>query len=117
VAAVAEHKWTYMEHWRTPSPQGPSSQYASRRELDRFVRHFNLRQVVEMFGSLPAFEAFLRERGIEKLVGVFHASRFTPIAGPHAPETHDFYYGRVEALMQQLADVAVENIVVMPLGA
>jgi sugar phosphate isomerase/epimerase len=119
-----------MEHWRAPSPQGPIYQYASMREMDRFVRQltavgftgldifdFNIRQVVEMFGSLPAYEAFLRERGIEKLVGVFHASRFSPTAGPHVPETHDFYFKRVEALMQQLADVAVENIVVMPLGA
>lgn len=127
---MAEHKWTYMEHWRAPSPQGPIYQYASRREMDRFVKQlaavgftgldmfdFNIRQVVEMFGSLRAFEVFLRERGIEKLVGIFHASRFTPSAGPHVPETHDLYYQRVEALMQQLADIEVENIVVMPLGA
>lgn len=127
---MAEHEWTYMEHWRAPSPRGPAYQYASMRAMDRFVKQiaalgftgldifdFNIRQVVEMFGSLPAFEAFLRERGIRKLVGVFHASRFSPTAGPHARETHDFYFGRVEALMRQLADVEVENIVAMPLGA
>jgi len=127
---MAAHKWTYMEHWRAPSPQGPAYQYASRRAMDRFVKQiaavgftgldifdFNIRQVVEMFGSLPAYEAFLRERGIDKLVGIFHASRFTPVAGPHVRETHDFYFSRVESLMQQLADVEVENVIVMPLGA
>lgn len=127
---MAAHRWTYMEHWRAPSPQGPIYQYASLREMDRFVKQiaavgftgldmfdFNLRQVVEMFGSLPTFEGFLRERGIEKLVGIFHAARFTAQAGPHLPETHDRYFRAVEALLVQIAEIDVENIIVMPLGA
>ena len=127
---MATHKWTYMEHWRAPSPQGPAYQYASGRAMDRFVKQiasvgftgldifdFNIRQVVEMFGSLQGYEAFLRERGVEKLVGIFHAARFTPEAGPHLPETHDRYYNNVEALMRQLDGVEVENIIIMPLGA
>lgn len=127
---MPEHRWTYMEHWRAPSPQGPIYQYASRREMDRFLRQiaavgftgldmfdFNLRQVVEMFGSLPKFEGSLREHGIAKLVGIFHAARFTAQSGPHLPETHDRYYRGVEALLEQIADIEVENIIVMPLGA
>ncbi len=127
---MAEHKWTYMEHWRAPSPQGPIYQYASQREMDRFVRQlaavgftgldmfdFNLRHAIDMFGSLPKFEAFLRERGLAKLVGIFHAARFTRQSGPHLPETHDRYYRGVETLLEQIADIEIENIIVMPLGA
>ena len=127
---MSKHKWTYMEHWRAPSPQGPIYQYASMHEMDRFVRQiaavgfkgldmfdFNLNQVVEMFGSLPAFEAFLQERGIERLVGIFHAARFTPSQGPHVPESHDGYFERAEALMHRCADIEIENVIIMPLGA
>lgn len=127
---MSEFKWTYMEHWRAPSPRGPIYQYASRHAMDRFIRQlvavgftgldmfdFNLPQVEEMFGSLPRFEKFLQERGIEKLVNIFHTSRFTPSAGPHVAETHDWFFERCEALMQRCSDIAIENVVLMPLGA
>lgn len=124
------YRWTYMEHWRTPSPQGPAYQYHSAQELDRFVRQiaavgftgldmfdFNLRHVEAMHGSLAGFERFLQSRGIEKLVGIFHAARYTVDAGPHRPESHDGYLQRAEALLQRCSDLSVENLIVMPLGA
>lgn len=119
-----------MEHWRAPSPRGPAYQYASHDHMDRFVRQiaavgftgldvfdFSLPKIITMYGSLPAYEDFLRERGVEKITSIFHAARYTPTVGPHAPETHDGYYQRCEALMRSVADIDVENIIVMPLGA
>ena len=91
---MSKHKWSLHGALARAVAPGPDYQYASMHEMDRFVRQiaavgfkgldmfdFNLNHVVEMFGSLPAFEAFLQERGIERLVGIFHAAQIHAVAG------------------------------------
>jgi len=34
-------KWQYADHWRTVLPQGPINQFASRREMDRFIKRLS----------------------------------------------------------------------------
>lgn len=67
-------KWQYADHWRTYSPQGPINQFASRREMDRFLKQisavglsgigmfaWNLGAVSAMFGSLQELD---HDRGL-----------------------------------------------------
>ena len=114
-----------------PSARGPVSQYVSMREMDRFVKQlaavgitgldvffFSLFKLQAMFGSLKTFESFLRDRGLEKLVGVFFGR---PSAArdyaPHVRETHDAIVHGVETILRQCEGLAVENLVVMPTTA
>jgi inosose dehydratase len=124
-------KWSYMEHWRVPSARGPVSQYVSMGEMDRFVRQlaavgitgldvffFSLFKLQAMFGSLKAYESFLRDRGLEKLVGVFFGRPWAaPDYAPHVRATHDAIVHAVEMILRQCEGLAVENLIVMPTTA
>jgi inosose dehydratase len=126
---MANLRWSYMEHWSLPSARGPLTQYASVREMDKFVKQiaavgftgldifdFHVGALAGMFGSLERYTEFLNERGVEKVVGVFHApfyleSRF---GAPHLRESHDALLANCERIMQSVEPLGVETFVVMP---
>ncbi|TXH57252.1 MAG: sugar phosphate isomerase/epimerase [Burkholderiaceae bacterium] len=121
-------KWQYADHWRTDSPKGPVNQFASRVEMDRFVKQiaavgmtgvgmfaWNLPAVAAMFGGLPAYKDFLAERGIEKIVDLFWCQ---PQASPGMTVHDRGHKGRVLGMLDHFAGLAaglgIENLVVMP---
>lgn len=122
-------RWSYMDHWRTDTPRGPSSQYASRREMDRFVKQvravgitalevfdFRLGSLAEMFGSLENYRTFLRQRDMHGVVGMFHLPWYLDAHGaaPHDRATHDAILARAEAVIEQSRPLELETFVVMP---
>lgn len=118
-----------MEHWSLPSARGASNQYKSVYEMDTFLKQiasvgftgldifdFNVSALQEMFGSLESYRTFLKERGIEKVVGVFHGpfyleSRF---GAPHVRESHDALLANCERIMQMVEPLGAETLIVMP---
>jgi sugar phosphate isomerase/epimerase len=121
-------RWQYADHWRAPSPKGPINQFASRTEMDRFIKQiaavglqgvgmfaWNLPAVSAMFGGLKAYQDFLQERGIEKIVDLFWCQpQATPGMTIHLPE----HQGRVLGMLDHFAGMAqglgIENLIVMP---
>lgn len=125
---VDKIKWQYADHWRTDSPKGPVNQFASRAEMDRFIKQiaavglsgvgmfaWNLGAVSAMFGGLPAYKTFLEERGIEKIVDLFWCQ---PQASPgmtiHDPEHKGRVIGMLDHFAGLAAGLGVENLIVMP---
>ncbi|WP_420381761.1 sugar phosphate isomerase/epimerase family protein [Novosphingobium sp.] len=121
-------KWQYADHWRTESPQGPINQFASRREMDRFIKQlsavgftgigmfaWNLMAVSAMFGSMRNYQDFLVERGLEKIVDLFWCQ---PQASPgmqvHNPEHQPRVLGMLEHFVSQADGLGIENLIVMP---
>jgi inosose dehydratase len=117
-----------MDHWREPSARGPANQYGSVRHMDRFLKqlavlgfegldtfYFSLPQFEAMFGSLANFEAFMRERGLQKIVSVFLA-RPTVSPGWHFHERadHDNIVSKVKAIMDRCGEISLESLIVMP---
>jgi len=122
-------RWSYMEHWSVPSARGPSSQYASEREMDKFVKQlasvgftgldifdFHVHPLADMFGSLERFQSFLNERGLDKVVGVFHAPMYLEarFGAPHVRASHDALLANCERIMQSAEPLQIETFVVMP---
>ncbi|MEK8052782.1 sugar phosphate isomerase/epimerase family protein [Ideonella sp. DXS22W] len=124
-------RWQYADHWRAPSAQGPVNQFASRREMDRFIQQisavglrgigvfaWNLGAIAGMFGSLRAYHQFLVERGLHKIVDLFwclpQASRGLAI---HNPAHHEAIFRMLEHFVQMADGLGVENLVVMPAHA
>ena len=120
---MAWTKWSYMDHWVTETPQGPQPPSFNRAYMDRYIKQlsalgfrgfdtffFYLPMLAGMYGSLPAFESFLRDNGFEKITGVFSAypsaTRFT---APHVPETHDRIVADCEATVRAVDGLSVEN--------
>ena len=107
-------RWSYMDHWREPSPRGLITQYASVRSMDRFIKQlavlgfegidtffFSLPQFDAMFGSLAKFEDFMRERGVQKIVNVFFAKpNATAGFAFHERSDHDNIVRTCETIMQ-----------------
>jgi len=49
-------RWSYMDHWREPSPRGLVTQYASVRSMDRFIKQLvalGFAGIDTFFFSLP----------------------------------------------------------------
>lgn len=122
-------RWSYMEHWSLPSLRGPRTQYASLREMDRFVKQiaavgftgldifdFHLGALAGMYGSLERCREFLGERGIEQVPGIFHAPWYLEARGaaPHMRESHDILLARCEQIVQGAEPLGVEMLIVMP---
>ena len=107
-------KWSYMDHYSMPGPRGNTSPYASRALADEFVRTISglgfqgfdsfaryLPGRAAMFGSVKNYLDFLKERGMEKIVGVFHEySYVSPTRAPHVRATHDNIFRDVENIMR-----------------
>lgn len=121
-------RWSYMDHWREPSPRGLTTQYASIRSMDRFIKQlaalgfegidtffFSLPQFEAMFGSLPNFEAFMRERGVQKIANVFFAKpNVAPGFAFHERADHENIVKTCRNIMERCRDISVEGLIVMP---
>lgn len=121
-------KWQYADHWRTASPHGPIDQFASRNEMDRFIKQisavgltgigmfaWNLPAVSAMFGDLLTYQAFLQERGLENIVDLFWCQpQATAGMQVHNPEHHVRVIGMLEHFVGLTEGLGIENLVVMP---
>ena len=124
---MTELKWAYQDHWRTVSAKGPANQWISVAALDRFAKQiaalgftgiqtfdWNLYVFRDMFGSAAAAEDFFRQRGIEKVVDLFHARHYDQTGSPHLRETHDTLLEECRVIMELSDGLAIENFMVMP---
>lgn len=124
-------RWQYADHWRVPSARGPINQFASRREMERFIQQiaavglrgigvfaWNLGALSAMFGTLQRYQQFLNERGIDKIVDLFWC---LPQAAPgmtvHEPADHERIVRMLEHFVRMADGLGVENLVVMPAHA
>ena len=107
------------------------NQYSSLREMDPRgflqavaavgftglnVFDFNMAPLAEMFGSLERYRAFLAERGIEQIAGIFHAPAYLDlsIGAPQLPESHDRLFERCRRVVEAAEPLGAENLIVMP---
>lgn len=124
---MPELKWAYQDHWRRVTAKGPVMPWTSVAELDRFVKQiaalgfsgiqtfdWNLYAMHELFGSPSNFEEFLRERGLEQVVDLFHARGYDRTGSPHLRETHDALFEECRVIMELCEGLDVQNLIVMP---
>lgn len=80
------------------------------------VFDFNLGALARMFGSLDRYAEFLKERGIEKVVGVFHGPLYleSRFGAPHIRESHDALLRNCENVMRTAEPLGIETFIVMP---
>lgn len=123
-------RWSYMDHWRIDTDQGQVSQYSSLERFDAFVKQiaalgfegietfdFHLGVMKELFGTLENCRTFLQERGIDRVLSLFHAIMFDKRqTAPHIRETHDYIVKYAEYVVSNAAGLGVENLIVMPAG-
>ena len=123
-------RWAYMDHWRIDTEQGQVSQYSSVERFDAFIKQiaalgfegietfdFHLGLMKELFGSLENCRAFLRERGIDRVLSLFHAIMYDRRqSAPQYRETHDHIVNYAGFVASNAAGLGVENLIVMPAG-
>ncbi len=123
-------RWAYMDHWRIDTDQGQVSQYSSVERFDSFVKQiaalgfegietfgFHVGLMQELFGSLSSCRSFLQERGIDRVLSLFHAVMYDARqSAPHVRETHDHMVNYAEYVAKSAAGLGVENLIVMPAG-
>ncbi len=121
-------RYAYMDHWRIDTPQGQLSQYTSVKRFDSFLKQvaalgfeaietfdFHLQPLRELFGSLESARAFMQERGIDKVLSLFHAVMYDERqSAPHLRATHDGIVRYAEFIMKSSRGLGVENFIVMP---
>jgi len=121
-------KWSYMDHWKTQTPQGlqrPSfdPDYMTRyikqiaglgfQGLDAFGR--SLPGYYDMFGSKAGFKQFLNDHGIEKVTSIFgDYANCTAYRAPHVRETHAGILKDFEELASYTEDLGAELFIYMP---
>jgi inosose dehydratase len=123
---MANIKWSYMDHWKTNTPEGLITPKFSRKYMDRFIKQiaalgfqgidtfgYTLSIYEAVFGSLRNFREFLQERGIEKVVGAF-AGFGEAERGPHVRSEHESMLRQLEEFCKKGVEVGVENLVCMP---
>ena len=129
-AAAHPLRYAYMDHWRVDGPQGYVSQYSSVKLLDSFVKQiaalgfegietfdFHLGSLTDLFGSLANAREFLQERGIERVLSLFHAVMYRDgVSQAHDPATHDFLFNNALQTMKACGGLGVQNLIVMPAG-
>jgi sugar phosphate isomerase/epimerase len=127
---TAKLRWAYMDHWRIDGQQGQLSQYTSVRHYDRFIKQiaalgfeaietfdFHLGAMLDLFGSLANCRNFLQERGIDKVLSLFHAVMYNERQStPHVRSTHDHMVAYAEHIVKSATGLGVENLIVMPAG-
>ena len=120
-------RWSYMDHWSTQTPQGLRHPSFNRQYMERYLRQlealrftgfdtfaFSLPAYAALYGSVPAFDAALREHGMN-LTGVFQAYPYaTDFRAPHRRETHDGIVADFDRISRTVDGLAVENVIVMP---
>ena len=123
-------RWAYMDHWRIDTPQGQLSQYTSVKRFDAFLKQisalgfeaietfdFHLGPLRELFGSLENARAFMQERGIDRVLSLFHAVMYDERqSAPHVRATHDHIFNYAQHIMRSSAGLGVQNFIVMPAG-
>jgi inosose dehydratase len=123
-------RFAYMDHWRIDGPQGYVSPYTSVKLLDGFVKQvaalgfegletfdFHLDVLTDLFGSLPNAREFLQERGIDRIVSLFHAVLFkNGVSQPHERSTHDSLFNHAHHVVKSCGGLGVLNLLVMPAG-
>ena len=123
-------RYAYMDHWRIDAPQGQLSQYSSVERYDAFLKQiagvgfeaietfdFHLPVLRDLFGSLEAARGFMQERGIERVLSLFHAVMYDERqSAPHVRATHDGIVRYAEHIMRSSAGLGVQNFIVMPAG-
>jgi sugar phosphate isomerase/epimerase len=123
-------RWAYMDHWRIDTPQGQLSQYTSVKRFDAFLKQisaigfeaietfdFHLGPLRELFGSLENARAFMQERGIDRVLSLFHAVMYDERqSAPHVRATHDHIFNYAQHIMRSSQGLGVENFIVMPAG-
>lgn len=123
-------RWAYMDHWRIDTDQGQVSQYSSLERFDAFVKQiaalgfegietfdFHVGVIKELFGTSEDCRAFLQERGIDRVLSLFHAIMYDERqSAPHVRETHDRIVNYAEYVAKSAAGLGVENLIVMPAG-
>lgn len=123
-------RWAYMDHWRIDTPQGPLSQYTSHAHLDGFLKQiavlgfeaietfdFHLGLFRELFGSLQGARSFMQDRGIDRVLSLFHAVMYDARqSAPEVRETHDRIFNYARHIMESSSGLGVENFIVMPAG-
>lgn len=121
-------RWAYMDHWRIDTPQGQLSQYSSIDRLDGFVKQisvlgfeaietfdFHVGVMLDLFGSLENCRDFLQERGIDRVLSLFHAVMFDRHrSAPHIRASHDQIIGNAERVVASATGLGVQNLLVMP---
>ncbi|SFU54361.1 sugar phosphate isomerase/epimerase family protein [Pseudoduganella namucuonensis] len=129
-ATTPKLRWAYMDHWRIDTPQGQLSQYTSVKRFDAFLKQisaigyeaietfdFHLGPLRELFGSLENARAFMQERGIDKVLSLFHAVMYDERqSAPHVRATHDHIFNYAQHIMRSSVGLGVENFIVMPAG-
>jgi inosose dehydratase len=125
---MANIKWSYMDHWKTNTPQGLITPFLSKKYMDRYIKQiaalgfqgldtfgFRLNSYEALFGSMKNFREFLQERGIERVVGAFMAyPDISNSRNPHVRSTHGNIIRDCEATCKKASELGVENLVVMP---
>ncbi len=125
---MADIKWSYMDHWMTDSPQGPTTPAISVKYMQRYIKQiaglgyrgldtfgFRLNKYSELFGSPVKFEKFLQDYGIEKITSLFYDVAYaTKFRAPHVPETHDTIIKDIERIMISAEGTGVESLIIMP---
>ena len=121
-------KWSYMDHWLTHTPRGLVTPDISIKYLDRYIKQLaglgytgfdtfgaRLYRFAGMFGSIKKFEEFLQDRGIKKVVSVFHDYAYmSESRAPHIRSTHDNIVKDVEQVLKAAEGLELENLIIMP---
>ena len=106
-------RWAYMDHWRIDTPQGALSQYSSVERFDGFLKQiaalgfeaietfdFHLHSMRDLVGSLDNCRNFLQERGVDRVLSLFHAVMFDrQRSAPHLRSSHDSIVGNAERVV------------------
>jgi sugar phosphate isomerase/epimerase len=121
-------RWSYMDHWRADTARGPVTQYHSRRQMDDFVKQvsavgfdgldmfdFQVFALSEMFGSVEAYQRYLQDHGISKIVNLFRGIMYDHrVADAHVRETHDAIVESTRWMLGNWQGLDIENLIVMP---
>jgi inosose dehydratase len=125
---VNQLRWSYMDHWRVDTPRGPVTQYHSRRQMDDFVKQisavgfegldmfdFQIFGLTQMFGSIAAYQRYLQDHGVEKIVNLFRGIMYDRrVSDPHVRETHDEIVESTRRMLGMWQSLQIENLIVMP---
>lgn len=121
-------RWSYMDHWRVDTARGPVTQYHSRRQMDDFVKQisavgfdgldmfdFQVFALSGMFGSVEAYQRYLNDHGIDKIVNLFRGIMYDPrVADAHVRETHDEIVESTRRMLGMWQALDIESLIVMP---
>lgn len=121
-------KWSYMDHWRSQSAIGQIDQWQTYDTMDRFLKQvravgfdaidtfdFRYFTIMDMYGSVANYQEFVQERGLDRIVNIFHAAVYDPRNyAPHIPETHENMLEDFRITMDRWSGIQLDNIIVMP---